>query len=64
MKSKLDEVNSSLGENFATMEDLIAKRKEARESKNWDFADKVRVALDAVGIILKDSKEGTTWEVK
>ena len=64
LKSKLDEVNAAVGENFETMEELIAKRKEAREAKNWEFADKVRIALDAVGIVLKDSKEGTTWELK
>jgi len=29
-----------------------------------DIADKIRIALDEVNIILKDSKEGTTWEVK
>ena len=47
-----------------SMEEIIAKRKEAREAKNWDIADKIRVALDNIGIVLKDSKEGTTWEVK
>ena len=45
-------------------EEIIARRKEAREAKNWDIADKIRLALDKVDIILKDSKEGTTWEVK
>ena len=29
-----------------------------------DIADKIRIALDKVGIVLKDSKEGTVWEVK
>ena len=41
-----------------------AARKEAREAKNWDAGDKIRVALDKAGIVLKDSKEGTTWELK
>ena len=57
-------VSEKLGENFAGMEELIAYRKKAREEKNWDIADKIRIALDEKGIILKDSKEGTTWEVK
>ncbi|MCQ2754830.1 MAG: hypothetical protein MJ231_07265, partial [bacterium] len=60
----ISRINDEIGENFASMEDLIAKRKQAREEKNWDFADKVRIALDNAGIILKDSKEGTTWELK
>ena len=57
-------VSEKLGENFAGMEDIISFRKKAREEKNWDVADKIRIALDEKGIVLKDSKEGTTWEVK
>ena len=52
------------GLGFTSMEEIISKRKEAREAKNWEVADKIRIALDNVGIILKDSKEGTTWELK
>ena len=29
-----------------------------------NIADKIRVALDEVNIVLKDSKDGTIWEVK
>ena len=64
LAAKLLEISAELGETYASMEEIIAKRKEAREAKNWDVADKIRVALDNVGIVLKDSKEGTTWEVK
>ena len=46
------------------MEEIISARKAARDAKNWEIADKIRVSLDKVGIVLKDSKEGTTWEVK
>lgn len=64
IKSVLDGVNSKVGKSYASMEDLIADRNKARAEKNWDLADKIRVALDEAGVILKDSKEGTTWEVK
>ena len=57
-------VSEKLGKDFSTMEELIAYRKEARDAKIWEVADKIRIALDEVNIILKDSKEGTTWEVK
>lgn len=57
-------VSEKLGEKFADMNEILAYRKKAREEKNWDIADKIRVAFDAEGIILKDSKEGTTWELK
>lgn len=39
-------------------------RKQARAEKNWDIADKIRIALDEAGIIVKDTKEGTTLEAK
>ena len=64
LKGKLEEISNELGEKYSSMEELIEKRKEARAAKNWEFADKVRIALDKVGIVLKDSKEGTTWEIK
>ena len=64
LAGKLLEISAELGETFASMDEIISKRKEAREAKNWDVADKIRIALDKVGIVLKDSKEGTTWEVK
>lgn len=57
-------VNAKLGKSYSSMEELIEDRKQARAEKNWDLADKIRVVLDEVGIILKDSKEGTTWETK
>jgi len=64
LKEKLKEISANLGENYSSMEAIIAKRKEAREAKNWEIADNIRIALDKSGIILKDSKEGTTWELK
>lgn len=64
IKSILEKINSELGKSYNTMEELIEDRKNARAEKNWDLADKIRVTLDNVGIVLKDSKEGTSWEVK
>ena len=60
----VERVSEKLDEKFADMNEILAYRKKAREEKNWDIADKIRVAFDAEGIILKDSKEGTTWELK
>jgi len=41
---------------------LINARNIAREAKNFKEADRIRNELVAMGIVLKDSKEGTTWE--
>ena len=64
LKAKLECISKELGENYETMDSVIEKRKTARAEKNWEIADKIRVALDNAGIILKDTKEGTTWELK
>ena len=64
LKAKLEEISKELGENYDSMDAIIETRKQARADKNWCLADNIRVALDKVGIVLKDSKEGTTWEVK
>jgi cysteinyl-tRNA synthetase len=45
--------------------DYIVRRKEARAAKNWAESDRIRDALAAMGIALKDNKDGTTtWEAK
>jgi cysteine--tRNA ligase len=42
----------------------IEKRAKAKQNKDFEKADKIRNALEAKGIILKDSKEGTLWDFK
>ena len=42
---------------------LIAARLSARKDKNFKEADRLRDELAAMGVVLKDSKDGTTWEV-
>jgi cysteinyl-tRNA synthetase len=46
------------------IEQLIAKRNQARSVKDWAASDEVRDYLLGHHIVLKDSPEGTTWEVK
>ena len=50
--------------NTETMKNIIQVRNVAREMKNWSVADKIRVSLDIAGILLKDEKNETTWEIK
>lgn len=64
VKEVLAGVNEKIGKSYNSMEELIEDRKQARTEKNWDLADKIRIALDEKGIVLKDSKDGTVWEVK
>jgi cysteinyl-tRNA synthetase len=45
------------------IEALIADRTAARAAKNWKESDRIRDELAAMGVVLKDSKDGTTWEI-
>ena len=42
---------------------LIKLRKEARENKDWALSDQIRDELLALGIQLKDGREGTTFSI-
>ena len=46
------------------IEAKIAQRKEAKANKDFAQADAIRDELASLGIILKDSREGTTWVIE
>lgn len=54
--------NSDKLEGVVTM--LIGMRDEARANKNWALSDEIRDKLLALGIQLKDGKDGTTFSVQ
>lgn len=60
---KTFEIESSL-EPRAALDKIISIRKAARDNKDWAKSDLIRDELDGAGIMLKDSKEGTTWQMK
>ncbi len=43
---------------------LLGLRDNARKNGDFKTADRIRADLDKAGIILEDSKDGTTWRVK
>lgn len=43
------------------IEGLIAQRQQAKQDKNYKLADELRQTLSDKGIILEDSRSGTTW---
>ncbi|MEC4881842.1 MAG: cysteine--tRNA ligase [Scytonema sp. PMC 1070.18] len=49
------------GVSDAEIEVLIQKRQEARKTKNFAEADRIRNELQAQGITLIDSRDGTRW---
>jgi cysteinyl-tRNA synthetase len=42
---------------------LIDARTVARKAKDFRESDRIRDELAAMGVVLKDSKDGTTWEI-
>jgi cysteinyl-tRNA synthetase len=64
--------SSLLGLNFAAasadrdaqvVDSLVAARNAARKAKNFAESDRIRDELAAMGVVLKDTKDGTTWEI-
>ena len=42
---------------------LIAARNAARQAKNFRESDRIRDELAKMGVVVKDAKDGTTWEI-
>ncbi|MEO7202658.1 MAG: DALR domain-containing protein, partial [Candidatus Tumulicola sp.] len=45
----------------AAVECIVVLRSQARADKNWVESDRLRDVLATCGVVLKDSKDGTTW---
>ena len=63
---KTDEANSTNDldkELLKHIEEKIEERKQAKQNKNFELADKIRDELLNEGIIIKDTREGVTYEV-
>ncbi|MZH40416.1 MAG: cysteine--tRNA ligase [Nitrospinae bacterium] len=46
------------------IEQLIADRNTARQSKNWAEADRCRDELTQMGVLIEDTPSGTEWKLK
>lgn len=60
-----DDIMENAGDTTEGLMQLIIKmRAEARAKKDFATSDLVRDELGKVNIVLKDNKDGTTWEIK
>ncbi|MBP3924932.1 cysteine--tRNA ligase [bacterium] len=64
LRKAVETVSKALDKTFSSIDEILEYRKEARAQKNWDIADKIRISLDNIGIVLKDTKDGTKIEAK
>ncbi|HTS39857.1 MAG TPA: cysteine--tRNA ligase [Xanthobacteraceae bacterium] len=54
---------ASLALDDAHIKDAISVRNAARARKDWKESDRIRDELAKMGVVLKDTKDGTTWEI-
>jgi len=59
---KEEEVQSDLTEDLMSL--ILDLRKEAKSNKNFAMSDAIRDQLKAINIVIKDSREGSSWEVE
>ena len=59
-----DKYLTKLGINKNEIDELVNKRTEAKNNKDFETADKIRKELTKKGILLNDSKEGTNWDIE
>lgn len=63
----LNIANKSVEENddlARTVEEMIAKRAEAKKNKDFALADKIREELLEMGIVIEDTRQGVKWKRK
>jgi cysteinyl-tRNA synthetase len=58
-----DRKQQASGVDAKQIDDLISDRAAARARKDFKESDRIRDELAAMGVVIKDSKEGTTWEI-
>ena len=46
----------------AEIEELVAKRTDAKKAKNYAEADRIRDELKARGIVIEDTPNGPKWK--
>ena len=58
---RLDKHRKETGDAAPLIDLLVEVRQELREQKLWSLSDKIRDQLEALGITVEDTKEGTSW---
>ena len=43
---------------------ILETRQKAKDEKDWATSDKIRNQLQELGVVVKDSKDGVSWELK
>lgn len=62
LKLDKDGFKSNLADPFIDL--IVDIRNRLRDQKNWDLSDQIRDQLESMGVLLEDSKSGTSWRWK
>ena len=57
-----DSVHNGEGPDDGAIDDLVTARQEARASRDWAEADRIRDELLELGIVIEDTPEGPRWK--
>lgn len=60
LKQKVSDIDNDLNEYIMSM---INKRNEAKKNKDYVLADSIREELKTKGVLIKDTREGTLYEI-
>lgn len=61
LQPETKEANDTLADDV--MQLVLKLRQSAKENKDWGTADQIRDELNKLNISIKDSKEGSSWEI-
>jgi cysteinyl-tRNA synthetase len=62
-EEKIEKFAPRISEFETKINELIELRNAARAVRNFKESDRIRDELAKMGVVLKDSKDGTTWEI-
>jgi cysteinyl-tRNA synthetase len=63
MRTVQEEKAREQGLDPRSLDGKVSARNAARKAKDFAESDRIRDELAAMGVVLKDSKDGTTWEI-
>ena len=57
----MDSGSDSDTDDTEQIDDLVSRREQARQAKDWAIADALRAELSSLGIVVEDTPSGPLW---
>ena len=62
MSASADSSTNKVMDSLVNM--VLEERKAAKANKDWAKSDKIRDDLKAIGVLIKDTKDGVEWSLE